>query len=156
MGWGSGLNKRESEYPHSLLFASWLWTQGEQLPQAPALMISSPWWTGLYLGTENQDKPSEAVCIRYFVKSNHWDYSCFSSTVGTDLSTASQRKGPASMGSSRVGLFSCEPTVHGDWPTFGRKPGTKGTGCSATSSSMFYCNQNPLVMWRRDGTGHKA
>lgn len=32
----------------------------------------------------------------------------------------------------------------------------KGTGCSATTSSMFYCNQNPLVMWRRDGTGHKA
>lgn len=47
------------------------------------------------------------------------------------------------MESSGVGLFSCELLVYGDWPTFGRKPGTRGQDAQPPAAVCFIATRIP-------------
>lgn len=58
--------------------------------------------------------------------------------MGADLSTT-----PVSMESSGVGLISCELLVYEDWPTFGRKPGTRGQDAQPPPAACFIATRIP-------------
>lgn len=60
------------------------------------------------------------------------------------------------MESSGVGLFSCEHLVYEDWPTFGRKPGTRGQDGQPPPAARFIATRIPGHVEKGWDTEHKA